>query len=444
MNSANTLRKLFHRGHRSVRHASSRAAGGNRLRDYDVCVVGGGIVGLATAREAILRHPHLSFCLVEKEKDLSIHQTGHNSGVVHMGLYYKPGSLKARLCVKGAQMAYDYCDEKGVPYNKCGKIVVAVEEEELGRLDDIHQRSLINQVKDVRMIDADEIVRIEPNCRGLRAIHSPHTGIVDWRAVALAYAEDFKQAGGEVYAGFQVEKIRESSSQGSSTYPVTIVSNCGEDIRCKYVITCAGLQADRMAKITDNDVPKILPFRGDYLMLKPEKSHLVKGNIYPVPNPNFPFLGVHFTPRMNGDIWLGPNAVLAFKREGYNLTDIEIKDFVDAVGYPGLQKLAMRNLKFGIGEMYRGFNVSAQVEKLRRYVPGISAADVIRGPSGVRAQAVAVDGSLVDDFVFEGGNIGSTGERALHVTNAPSPAATSSLAIAEMIADEVEQRFNLV
>jgi len=449
MNSAKTLKLCLNvlrtKARIPVRNASSTVAGGNRLRDYDVCIVGGGIVGLATAREAILRHPDLSFCLVEKEKELSIHQTGHNSGVVHMGLYYKPGSLKARLCVKGAQMAYDYCDQKGVPYNKCGKIVVAVEEEELGRLDDIHQRSLINQVKDVRMIDAEEIARLEPNCRGLRAIHSPHTGIVDWRVVALAYGEDFKQAGGDIYAGFHVNEIRESSAVGTSTYPVAVENNQGEEIRCKYVITCAGLQADRIAKITGNeDVPKILPFRGDYLMLKPEKSHLVKGNIYPVPNPNFPFLGVHFTPRMNGDIWLGPNAVLAFKREGYNLTDVEMKDFVDAVGYPGLQKLAMRNLKFGIGEMYRGFHIAAQVELLRRYVPGICAADVIRGPSGVRAQAVDVDGNLVDDFVFEGGNVGSTGERALHVTNAPSPAATSSLAIAEMIADEVDKRFNLV
>jgi len=426
-----------------IRQASSSGNGG-RLREYDVCVVGGGIVGLATAREAIIRHPHLTFCLVEKEKELSIHQTGHNSGVVHMGLYYKPGSLKARLCVKGAQMAYDYCDAKGIPYNKCGKIVVAVEEEELGRLDDIHQRSLINQVKDVRMIDADEIVRLEPNCRGLRAIHSPHTGIVDWRVVALSYGEDFKQGGGDIFAGFQVQQIKESTTSGSSDYPVTVESDQGEEIRCKYVITCAGLQADRVAKVTGNEnVPKILPFRGDYLMLKPEMSHLVNGNIYPVPNPNFPFLGVHFTPRMNGDIWLGPNAVLAFKREGYNLTDVDIKDFVDAVGYPGLQKLAMKHLKFGASEMYRGFHIAAQVELLRRYVPSLSAADVVRGPSGVRAQAVDVDGNLVDDFVFEGGQIGSTGERALHVTNAPSPAATSSLAIAEMIVDEVDQRFHL-
>jgi len=295
------------------------------------------------------------------------------------------------------------------------------------------------------MIDEKEIVSLEPNCRGLRAIHSPHTGIVDWRVVALSYGEDFKQSGGDIFAGFLVEKIGESETAGCAEYPVTIESKNGEEIRCKYVITCAGLQADRVAKVTGNEnVPKILPFRGDYLMLKPEMSHLVNGNIYPVPNPNFPFLGVHFTPRMNGDIWLGPNAVLAFKREGYNLTDVDIKDFVDAVAYPGLQKLAMKHLKFGASEMYRGFHIAAQVELLRRYVPSLSAADVVRGPSGVRAQAVDVDGSLVDDFVFEGGNVGSAGERALHVTNAPSPAATSSLAIAEMIADEIDQRFQLI
>jgi len=417
----------------------------SRLNDFDVCIVGGGIVGLATAREMILRKPNLSFCVVEKEKELAIHQTGHNSGVVHMGLYYKPGSLKAKLCVKGSWMAYEYCDRMNIPYNKCGKIIVAVEEEELPRLDDLYQRSLINQVKDVRLIEADEIASIEPHCRGLRAIHSPHTGIVDWRRVALAYAEEFRQAGGHVFTNYPAAKIRESSfHSGSSTYPVTIDNGRGEEIRCKYVITCAGLFADRVASGTGNSSePKIVAFRGDYLKLKPEKTHMIKGNIYPVPNPNFPFLGIHFTPRMNGDIWLGPNAVLACKREGYNLTDFDLKDFGEFVSFSGLQKLALRNLGFGLSELYRAFKPAAQVERMRRYVPGITEADVTRGPSGVRAQALDANGNLVDDFVFDGGHVGSVGERALHVRNAPSPAATSSLAIAEMISDEVQTRFSL-
>ncbi|XP_041703274.1 L-2-hydroxyglutarate dehydrogenase, mitochondrial isoform X2 [Coregonus clupeaformis] len=371
---------------------------------YDVAVVGGGIVGLASARELILRHPTLSFVLLEKEKDLAVHQSGHNSGVIHSGIYYTPGSLKARLCGKGATMAYEYLDKKGLPYKKCGK--------------------------------------------GLMALDSPYTGIVDWRLVSLAYGKDFQEAGGTVvteYEASDMAMVKESPAGNTEgmKYPIAIRDSKGKEVRCRYVLTCGGLYSDRLSQISGcSPEPRIVPFRGDYLVLKPEKHYLVRGNIYPVPDPKFPFLGVHFTPRMDGSVWLGPNAVLAFKREGYKLYDFDARDFGDALSFRGLQKLVMNNLVYGVGEMYRGVFIGAQVKILKKFIPELSLSDVLRGPAGVRAQALDRDGNLVDDFVFDGG-VGDVGSRVLHVRNAPSPAATSSLAIAEMVADEVERRFSL-
>nr|XP_046163992.1 L-2-hydroxyglutarate dehydrogenase, mitochondrial isoform X3 [Oncorhynchus gorbuscha] len=371
---------------------------------YDVAVVGGGIVGLASARELILRHPTLSFILLEKEKDLAIHQSGHNSGVIHSGIYYTPGSLKARLCGKGAAMAYEYLDKKGLPYKRCGK--------------------------------------------GLMALDSPYTGIVDWRLVSLAYGKDFQEAGGTVvteYEASDMAMVKESPAGNTDgmKYPIAIRDSKGTEVRCRYVLTCGGLYSDRLAQISGcSPDPRIVPFRGDYLVLKPEKHYLVRGNIYPVPDPRFPFLGVHFTPRMDGSVWLGPNAVLAFKREGYKLYDFDARDFGDALSFRGLQKLVMNNLVYGVGEMYRGVFIGAQVKILKKFIPELSLSDVLRGPAGVRAQALDRDGNLVDDFVFDVG-VGDVGSRVLHVRNAPSPAATSSLAIAEMVADEVERRFRL-
>ncbi|XP_005996024.2 L-2-hydroxyglutarate dehydrogenase, mitochondrial isoform X2 [Latimeria chalumnae] len=371
---------------------------------YDVAIVGGGIVGLATARELVLRHSNLSFIVLEKEKELAKHQSGHNSGVIHSGIYYKPGSLKAKLCVRGASLSYEYCDKKGIPYKKCGK--------------------------------------------GLMAIDSPYTGIVDWRQVALTYAKEFQEVGGTVVTGFEVSDIKmvQESPEGSTDgmeHPIAIKNSKGEEVCSRYVLTCGGLYSDRLSQISGcSPEPRIVPFRGDYLILKPEKHYLVKGNIYPVPDPRFPFLGVHFTPRMDGSVWLGPNAVLAFKREGYNVYDFNANDFVDAISFSGLRKLVFRNILYGMGEMYRGIFISAQVKQLQRYIPEVTSNDVLRGPAGVRAQALDSDGNLVDDFVFDGG-FGAIGSRVLHVRNAPSPAATSSLAIAEMIADEVETRFEL-
>lgn len=443
---------------RTLSGATFRAAGAaqpikdvttRRLHStYDVAVVGAGIVGLATVRELILRHPSLSFVLLEKEKELAMHQSGHNSGVIHSGIYYTPGSLKARLCVRGATLAYEYCEKKGLPYNKCGKLIVAVEQEEIPRLKALYERGMKNNVRDLSIVDAKGIREREPYCRGIMALDSPYTGIVDWRMVALRYGQDFVEAGGKVITDSEINDISmvKESPAGSTEgmkYPIAVKDKKGNEVRCRYVLTCGGLYSDRLSQISGcSREPRIVPFRGDYLVLKPEKHYLVKGNIYPVPDPRFPFLGVHFTPRMDGSVWLGPNAVLAFKREGYKIYDFNVRDFADALSFRGLQKLVLRNITYGIGEMYRGININAQVKLLQKYIPEISPSDVLRGPAGVRAQALDRDGNLVDDFVFDGG-VGDVGSRVLHVRNAPSPAATSSLAIAEMIADEVESRFSL-
>ncbi|XP_043998462.1 L-2-hydroxyglutarate dehydrogenase, mitochondrial [Gambusia affinis] len=415
---------------------------------YDVAVVGAGIVGLASARELIQRHPALSFVLLEKEKELAMHQSGHNSGVIHSGIYYTPGSLKARLCVRGATLAYQYCEKKGIPYKRCGKLIVAVEQEEIPRLKALYERGLKNKVRDLSVVDAKGIREREPYCRGIMALDSPYTGIVDWRTVALRYGRDFEEAGGAVVTEFEVSDmsvVKESpaGSPDGMKHPIAIRDKKGHEVRCRYVLTCGGLYSDRLSQISGcSREPRIVPFRGDYLVLKPEKHYLVRGNIYPVPDPRFPFLGVHFTPRMDGGVWLGPNAVLAFKREGYHLYDFDARDFADALSFRGLQKLVLRNVTYGLGEMYRGVFIGAQIKILQKYIPELSLSDVLRGPTGVRAQALDRDGNLVDDFVFDGG-VGDLGSRVLHVRNAPSPAATSSLAIAEMIADEVESRFAL-
>ncbi|XP_054303608.1 L-2-hydroxyglutarate dehydrogenase, mitochondrial isoform X3 [Pongo pygmaeus] len=381
--------------------------GGSRsasTSSFDIVIVGGGIVGLASARALILRHPSLSIGVLEKERDLAVHQTGHNSGVIHSGIYYKPESLKAKLCVQGAALLYEYCQQKGISYKQCGKLIVAVEQEEIPRLQALYERGLQNGVQGLRLIQQDDIKKKEPYCRGLMAIDCPHTGIVDYRQVALSFAQDFQDAGGSVLTNFEVKDIemaKESLSRSidGMQYPIVIKNIKGEEIRCQYVVTCAGLYSDRISELSGcSPDPRIVPFRGDYLLLKPEKCYLVKGNIYPVPDSRFPFLGVHFTPRMDGSIWLGPNAVLAFKREGYRPFDFSATDVMDII--------------------------------------------INRGPAGVRAQALDRDGNLVDDFVFDAG-VGDIGNRILHVRNAPSPAATSSIAISGMIADEVQQRFEL-
>ncbi|XP_042236945.1 L-2-hydroxyglutarate dehydrogenase, mitochondrial-like isoform X2 [Homarus americanus] len=415
--------------------------------EYDIVIVGGGIVGMATARELALKHPHLKLSVVEKEDKLAFHQSGHNSGVIHAGIYYKPGSLKARLCVEGLQLAYEYLDKEGIPYKKCGKLIVAVNDKEVGRLLDLYDRAIHNGVPDVELIEGNEIKKYEPYCQGVKAIWSPHTGIVDWGLVTEHYGKNFRDCGGSIYLDFKVTdfQLTEDSKTGTTAaeYPVKVISN-GRAVRCKYVLTCGGLQSDKLAKLSGcSEDPRIVPFRGEYLLLKKDKAHMVRGNIYPVPDPRFPFLGVHFTPRMNGDIWLGPNAIFALKREGYRWLDIDTKELWESVTYRGFQKLALQYLAFGFKEVLFSAFPRLQVATLRKYIPDISASDISRGPAGVRAQAMNVDGSLEDDFVFHRESGSALGSRILHCRNAPSPGATSSLSIAKMIADKCRTEFSL-
>jgi len=314
-------------------------------------------------------------------------------------------------------------------------LIVATREEELPRLDALWDRAIANGCE-VKMVDAEGIKEIEPHCVGLRAIHSPLTGIIDYQVVSRNYAKEVEAAGNEIICNYEVSEFTEESGE----YPIGIKSNDGRVIRAKNVVTCAGLHSDRMAaKSGGTEMPKIVPFRGDYLLLKPDKAHWINGNIYPVPDPKFPFLGVHYTPRMNGDIWLGPNAVLALDREGYKLFDFNLKDMLEIGRFPGIYKLVLRNIRAGIGELWRTFNLNAQVKDLQRFVPEITRNDIVRGPAGVRAQAMNMEGNLVDDFIFDQGT-GPLSSRMLHVRNAPSPACTASLAIAEMVVDEIEEK----
>jgi len=398
---------------------------------YDIAVVGGGIVGLATSRELMKRFPHLKLANVEKETDWNRHQTGRNSGVIHSGIYYTPGSLKAQLCVEGRKLAWDFCNEKGIPYKQVGKLIVATEESELGRLNDLWERGHQNGIEGLELLDANGIQEREPSCRGIKAIFSPVTGIVDWGLVSKTYGDDVKAMGGDLFLGREVTSIERRNG-------VTVLRSPHGDVEARAVITCGGLYSDKLGKMTGGQAdPKIVPFRGDYLILKPEKSYLVRGNIYPVPDPEFPFLGVHFTPRMDGSIWLGPNAVLAFAREGYSFFTINPSELWDAITYPGFIKLATKYWKIGASEMYRDLVRSAYVKALQRYIPEVQPEDCLPGPAGVRAQAMSIDGNLVDDFVFEGA------DGIVHVRNAPSPAATSSLAIGKYIADDAGHRFEL-
>jgi len=400
-------------------------------READLLIIGAGIVGLATALEATRRFSAMHIIVVEKEGRVAAHQTGHNSGVIHSGLYYKMGSLKARNCVAGAASMKRFCGENGIPYEECGKLVVATSSEEVPRLEALHQRGNDNGVPGLRMMGRDEFREIEPHCEGLRALQVPSTGIVDYTVVAQKYAELIERAGGEIVLRAKVVGLRQDNSSN-------IVETSADTFRARYVINCAGLYSDtltRMAGVQTN--LEIVPFRGEYYEVRPERRFLIKNLIYPVPDPRFPFLGVHFTRRVNGSVEAGPNALLAFRREGYTGADPDLSEAVEMLGFPGFWKMAKKYWQKGLAEQYRSWVKAAFTKALQKMVPELQESDLAQGGSGVRAQAVDSNGNLVDDFYFVHSG------KMIHVCNVPSPAATASLEIGREIVEMMAERFEL-
>ncbi len=391
-------------------------------------VVGGGILGAAVAARLQEVEPDGPVTLWEKEAALARHQTGRNSGVVHAGLYYEPGSLKARLCRRGAGLLRDFCAEHRIPYEEIGKVLVALDDTEAARLQGIEERARANGVPGVRRLDAGGLREIEPHVRGVAGLHSPTTAIVDYAAVTRALAAQVVAHGGEVRLGVEATAVREEPTG----VVVSGVTSTGEEVeeRVDRVVLCAGLQSDRLARAAGGEAdPRIVPFRGEYHLLRPERRSLVRGLVYPVPDPRYPFLGVHLTPRVDGEVLVGPNAVLALAREGYGWGTVSARDLRDIAAYVGFRRFARRHWRTGLREMTGSLSTRAFVAAARRYVPELSVADVVPGPAGVRAQALDRDGSLVDDFRVERSARG----RVTALRNAPSPAATSSLAIAEHV-----------
>jgi L-2-hydroxyglutarate oxidase len=388
----------------------------------DVLIAGGGIVGLATAFRLLQAHPGRKVLVLEKEAGVARHQTGHNSGVIHSGIYYKPGSFKARLCRRGYTQMVEFCEAGSIPHEICGKIVVALSDAELPQLETLRQRAEANGLRGVRVLEKGSIAEREPHAGGIRALHVPETGIVDYKKVSEALAAAIRSLGGEVRLASRVDSLRD--------LPDAKVVRAGEaEFAAGFFINCGGLMSDRLARLDGLD-PKIaiVPFRGEYYDLSPAAAPLVRNLIYPVPDPAFPFLGVHFTRMIGGGVECGPNAVLAFKREGYRKSDLDVRDLAEVLMNPGFRKLAARHWRMGLGEFHRSFSKAAFVKALQRLLPEVSAEMLTPAGAGVRAQALKRDGSLVDDFAF------LEGKRSLHVLNAPSPAATASLAIGEEIA----------
>jgi L-2-hydroxyglutarate oxidase LhgO len=399
---------------------------------FDLVVVGGGIVGLATALRLLRRYPALRLGVLEKEAELATHQSGHNSGVLHAGLYYTPGSLKARLCREGKTVLEAFATARGIPFARCGKIVVATEAAELGRLADLEARARVNGVDGLEVIGPERIRELEPHAVGLRGLHSPGTGIIDFRGVALAYADDIRRRGGTILCARRVTGVRHVDAG-------TLLVTTGGEVQARFVIACAGLHSDRVAALTESGDAelRIVPFRGDYYTLRDSARHYCRGLIYPVPDPSFPFLGVHVSRRIDGRVLCGPNAVLAFAREGYRLRTVSLRDLTEVLAFRGFRRLAGRHARTGLAEMWRGLSRRAFARAVQRYVPSIEARDLTYGPTGVRAQALDASGALVDDFV-----LGGTAT-VLHVRNAPSPGATASLAIGRVLAEQAAQRFAL-
>jgi (S)-2-hydroxyglutarate dehydrogenase len=395
-------------------------------RTADFVVIGGGILGLAVARELLARHPEASLCVLERENRLAAHQTSHSSGVIHAGIYYAPGSLKARLCVEGARLLYAYCEEHGIEARRNGKLVIATRESELTRLDELERRGLANEVPGLRRVTPDGIAEIEPHARGMAALHSPATGVVDFARVAAAFATEVEAAGGTVATGCEV--------RGLSPHAGAVAVRHGSGTtEAGFVISCAGAWTDRLAVAAGAPKePRIVPLRGAYLRLRPERRELVRASIYPVPDPELPFLGGHLTRGIDDEVLLGPSALMVGARDAYRLGRVRWRDLASNLAWPGTWRLVRHHWRTGLGELHHAASRRAFVEELRRFVPELDVGDVLPGPSGIRAQALDRDGRLVDDFVVH------RTERALHVRNAPSPAATSSLALARLIADQAE------
>jgi len=397
---------------------------------YDVVIVGAGILGLATARELHGRHPDLRLAVLDKESGPGLHQSGHNSGVLHAGVYYKPGSLKAQLCVQGKAAMELFADEHGIRYETCGKLIVALDESELGPLADLEERGRSNAVPGLKMVGPEELREIEPHAAGIRALYSPGTGIIDFGQVVRTLAQLLADSGVDFFYGHEVTGV---VNHGDTQ----VVKSTEGEIETRRLISCAGLHSDRVARQTTDPDVQIIPFRGDYYTLTPEARYLCRGLIYPVPDPSLPFLGVHFTKRFDGEVWAGPNAVLATAREGYRRTDVNARDLAETVRYPGFARLARTWWRTGAAEVWRDVVKRAFVRDLQRYVPEVRSDQLVFGPSGVRAQAVDRNGVLVDDFKLAGD------ANTLHVLNAPSPAATASLAIAARLADRADEAFDL-
>jgi L-2-hydroxyglutarate oxidase len=410
--------------------SSSAVTDSRAPESCDLAIVGGGIVGLAVARELIARDPHASVCVLERESDIGTHQTGHNSGVIHAGVYYVPGSLKARLCVEGARELYEYCERREIATERCGKVIVATDASELDRLEELERRGKANGVPGLRRIDAAGIEEIEPHARGIAGLHSPDTGIADFPAVARSYAADVHKAGGVVATSCEVQAVQVNGRSLRLTH-----SHGATEAR--HAVFCAGAWADRLAVAAGADPdPRIVPFRGAYLRLAPERRELVRSLIYPVPDPSLPFLGVHLTKHIDGDVLIGPTALMAGARDAYRLATVHRQDLLDTLVWPGTWKMLASWWRTGVTELRHAALRSAFVRAAARYVPELQVGDVEPAFAGVRAQALGRDGKLVDDFVF------SHTDRALHVRNAPSPAATSSLAIARHVADEAQRAFS--
>lgn len=394
-----------------------------------VAVIGGGIVGLATAYQLTQRSPGCQVVVLEKENSLGQHQTGHNSGVLHSGIYYKPGSLKATNCREGKKAMEAFCAAEGIDYEICGKVIVATSEDELPALQRIYERGQANGVR-CAMIDQEHLHELEPAAAGIKAIHVPESGIVDYLQVCERLAVRIQEHGGRIVTGARVTAMRQQGGQ-------TVVQSLAGEFPVDYVVNCAGLHSDRVTAMSgQRPEVKIIPFRGEYFEVKPQAQHLCRNLIYPVPDPSFPFLGVHFTRMIHGGVECGPNAVLAFAREGYQKTDLNLADLVETLTYPGFLKLAAKYWQTGMGEMWRSFNKAAFVKALQRLIPAICAEDLEPAPAGIRAQAIAPDGAMVDDFMIQ------ETARIVNVCNAPSPGATASLNIGRYIVNTLMKRLN--